>query len=210
MPVKSLIGKVHGDLIFGRRVTVLAEAICAMLPKEASVVDVGCGDGTIASLCQAKRPDIGIEGIDVFVRPHTKVPVQGFDGETLPFESKSRDVVTFVDVLHHTQNPARLLQEAARVARKAVIIKDHLANNRFDFSVLALMDWVGNAPHGVTLPYNYLSQDEWDRLVAQQGLRGEQVITALPLYSYPLNIAFGRNLHFLGRFSPTAEYDQAA
>jgi SAM-dependent methyltransferase len=207
--VRSLVGKLHGRLIFNRRVQVLAEAICALLPPNASVLDVGCGDGTIASLCLQLRPDIRIEGIDVFVRPETKIPVRVFDGRVLPFEARSWDVVMFVDVLHHTDDPDSLVREAARVARQAVVIKDHLADTPIDVSVLALMDWVGNAPHGVRLPYNYLSGARWASLFQDARLRTERTTSEVPLYNFPLSAVFGRKLHFVGRYAP-AEYDKAA
>ena len=63
---------------------------------------------------------------------------------------------------HHARAPESLIAEAARVARKAVIVKDHLAESPLDRLTLRMMDWVGNAPHGVALPpYNYASRETW-------------------------------------------------
>ena len=61
------------------------------------------------------------------------------------------------------------------------------------------MDWVGNAPHGVTLPYNYLSEAEWLSVYAQSGLETETIRTDVPLYPMPLSWVFGRRLHFIAR-----------
>ncbi|MCJ2071146.1 class I SAM-dependent methyltransferase [Methylobacterium sp. J-030] len=200
--MKALIGKLHGDLIFDRRTRVLAEALAGLLPRDATVLDVGCGDGTIAGLCRAIRPDIHIEGIDVLVRANTIIPVRPFDGTTLPFPDRSWDVVTFIDVLHHTEDPSQLLREAARVARQAVIIKDHRSENRFDHLTLALMDWIGNAPHGVALPYNYQSSKQWSTLFDDARLSVDTASTDVPLYVFPLNMVFGRKLHVLTRLRP--------
>jgi hypothetical protein len=79
----------------------------------------------------------------------------------LPFHSKSWDTVMFCDVLHHADDAIGMLREAARVARHSVIIKDHLAEGVLARPVLRLMDFVGNAPHGVTLPYNYFERAQW-------------------------------------------------
>jgi hypothetical protein len=68
-----------------------------------------------------------------------------------------------------------LLKEAARVARKAVILKDHFSENGVDHMTLRFMDWVGNAPHGVVLPYNYASRAEWRSWYAEAGLEIETV-----------------------------------
>src|SRR5258706_10329694 len=121
----SVLGAVHGSLVFDRRTRVLAEHLSAMIPPRAAVLDVGCGDGTIDALILRRRRDIKIQGVDVLIRPSTKIKVEAFDGKTLPAADKSFDTVVFVDVLHHTQDPLILLREANRVARKSILIKDH-------------------------------------------------------------------------------------
>ncbi|MGE0418479.1 MAG: class I SAM-dependent methyltransferase, partial [Acetobacteraceae bacterium] len=120
------VGTLHEQFVFKRRTRVLSEALAQAIPTEArSVLDVGCGDGSIAALIQAGRPELSITGVDVLVRPETRIPVTQFDGVRLPFDDGAFDVVMFVDVLHHTDDPAVLLREAKRVARQAVVLKDH-------------------------------------------------------------------------------------
>jgi ubiquinone/menaquinone biosynthesis C-methylase UbiE len=202
---KQAVGAIHSAAIFSRRARAIADGIRPLLPKNAKVLDVGTGDGTIASLWLDSRPDLTIGGIDVHPRPATKIPVTLFDGRTLPFPDDSHDVVTFVDVLHHTNDVPHLLQEAARVARRYVIIKDHLAENALDFQTLRLMDWVGNAPHGVRLPYNYLSEAQWSAAYAESNLERESIVTDVPLYPVPLSWIFGRKLHFIARLRTSAQ-----
>jgi SAM-dependent methyltransferase len=203
-PLKRIIGSLHGQLVFGRRVQVISEMIGALLPQGASVLDIGTGDGRIAKLWQVARPDVAIEGIDVYVRGETAIPVRKFDGIHIPADSKSMDTVTFVDVLHHASDLQALLDEAARVSRKSVIIKDHLSENAFDFAVLKFMDWVGNAPHGVVLPYNYRSRRQWDEHFAASGLEIVSFETRVPLYPAPFDRVFGRGLHFITELRPRA------
>ena len=196
---QSAVAEFHGTAIFPRRARVLAAAISELLPREASVLDVGSGDGTIAAQWMQARPDLRVEGIDVLVRPDTKIPVRAFDGRTIPYPDRSFDVVSFVDVLHHADDAARLLREAARVARHSVVIKDHYAENRLDRATLALMDWVANAHHGVALPYHYWSRAEWQRAFAAAALSVDELRTKLPLYPFPFSMVFGRGLHFVAR-----------
>jgi hypothetical protein len=59
------------------------------------------------------------------------------------------------------------------------------------------MDWVGNRPHGVVLPYNYLSEKEWQKLYADAGLKEARVERSIPLYPAPFSWIFGRKLHFI-------------
>lgn len=200
----SVLGKAHEKLVFSRRSRVLSEKLAALLPANARVLDVGCGDGTIAVLIKGKRPDVTIEGIDVLVRPHAKIPVTKYDGVNIPFEDNSFDAVIFVDVLHHTDNPALMLKEANRVAKTAVILKDHLRNGFLAGSTLRVMDWVGNAHHGVRLPYNYWKKNQWDDAFVTLGLCAEHWDEKLGLYPAPATWLFDRGLHFVARLEAKA------
>jgi SAM-dependent methyltransferase len=195
----SLLDKVHGGYVHNRRVQVLRDEIAKLLPQKASVLDIGCGDGLLDSLILKERPDVSIQGLDVLVREDTHIPVTHFDGHTIPFPDNSFDVVLFVDVLHHTDDPLILLREAARVSRKYVLLKDHTRNGLLARPTLRFMDWVGNARHGVVLPYNYLSQAEWEKAFSAVGLRVETWTKDIPLYPFPANLVFGRSLHMVGR-----------
>lgn len=197
----TIIDKVHGEYVFGRRTRVLARHLTQLIPEHCSVLDVGCGDGLIDQLVLNQRSDIAIEGIDVLIRPHTHIPVQKFDGVQMPVADKSVDIVMFVDVLHHTDDALALLRDAARVARRGVIIKDHLRNGFLAGPTLRFMDWVGNERHNVRLPYNYWSQAQWDDAFSAVGLHREDWRTSLDIYPPGANWMFGRSLHFMTRLS---------
>jgi SAM-dependent methyltransferase len=202
--ITAALGRVHERAVFNRRVSVLSQVLGAHVPPEASILDVGTGDGQIAKLMAAEAPGAIAWGVDIMARPASHVPVTLFDGTSLPFEDKSFDVVSFVDVLHHTDDPQVLLAEAGRVARKAVILKDHLSQTALDHATLRLMDWVGNAPHGVVLPYNYGSAEDWERWFDATGLSVEAFSTDVALYPFPASLIFGRTLHFVARLTPPA------
>lgn len=103
----------------------------------------------------------------------------------------------FVDVLHHTKDPAILLREAVRVSRSFVLIKDHLAESVLDHLTLRFMDWVGNRPHGVVLTYNYQSRKQWRGHFSACGLKDAIWTTDVPLYPAPFSFLLGRGLHFV-------------
>jgi SAM-dependent methyltransferase len=195
--MEKTVGRLHEHLVFNRRTKILATHLCKMLPQNASVLDVGCGDGTIDTLMLNQRPDISIRGVDVLLRPDTKIPVDLFDGERLPCADKSFDVVSFVDVLHHTNDPTLLLREAKRVARKLLVIKDHTMDGWLAYTTLRFMDWVGNAHHGVVLPYNYWPEQRWRAAFAGLDMRIAQWDSDVDLYPYPASLVFGRRLHFV-------------
>jgi SAM-dependent methyltransferase len=196
----GIAGAVHQKFVHRRRVRVLAGHLASLLPKNANLLDVGCGDGAIDRLILDKRPDVSIQGVDVFVRPQTQIQVRTFDGVSLPFPAFSFDVVMFVDVLHHTLDPRVLMREASRVA-KTILIKDHFRDGFLAGPTLRLMDWVGNAHHGVVLPYNYWSRAEWLAAFRDLHWKAEDLRTSLELYPAPASWIFGRGLHFIARLS---------
>jgi SAM-dependent methyltransferase len=105
----------------------------------------------------------------------------------------------FVDVLHHTDDPEVLIAEAARVARRSIVIKDHTKDGLLAGRTLAFMDWVGNARHGVALPYNYWPRRRWQEMADRRGLRVERWIDRLGLYPWWARWVFERKLHFVAR-----------
>src|SRR5262249_40440783 len=156
--------------------------LAKILPVNATVLDVGTGDGSIAALIMGRRRDVSVQGVDVLLRPETRIPVKVFNGHHLPFDDSTFDCVMFVDVLHHTENPRSQVIEATRVAKHHVIIKDHLLDGLLAAPVLRLMDWVGNRGHGVALPYNYLPRCDWEQIFSDANLGIDVWIEGLGLY----------------------------
>ena len=79
----NFIARVHDRLVFRRRARVLSELLAGLLPNEATVLDVGCGDGLIDKLILERRPDVTVSGIDVMVRPSSRIPVTQCDGTSI-------------------------------------------------------------------------------------------------------------------------------
>jgi len=189
----------HSGYIQKRRIRCLSGHLSEILPKNVSVLDVGCGNGQLAHNINQERDDLAFTGIEVLLREKTWIPVRIFDGRTLPFESASMDVVMFVDVLHHADDPITLLREATRVARKGVIIKDHLLEGVWAESTLRFMDYIGNARYGVALSGNYWRRREWEQAFVALGMKPVEWRERLRLYPHVLDLFFGRSLHFVAR-----------
>lgn len=197
-----LLDAVHGGMIYIRRIARLSSLIADHIPRAASVLDVGTGDGALAARLREARPDISISGVDVLVRPETAIPVRQFDGIHLPFANASFDAVMCVDVLHHALDAAKVLRECARVARDVVVVKDHIREGVLASATLRVMDWVGNARHGVHVPYNYFSRRQWSELIAGAEVDVKRWDEELSLYPPPLEWIFGRHLHVLMTLQP--------
>jgi SAM-dependent methyltransferase len=197
----NLVNRLHQHFVFGRRTLVLAAQLAPLFPDNATILDIGCGDGTVDQQIVSRRPDVSITGIDLFVQPDARIPVATFDGKRIPYGDASFDVALFIDVLHHTEDPEILLTQAKRVATKAIIIKDHFCNGFLAKATLRAMDWVGNAAHGVALPYNYWTRNEWTDTLRSLSLEPDEMIRRLRLYPMPASLVFDRGLHFIARLA---------
>jgi SAM-dependent methyltransferase len=195
------VKELHRRFVTHRRARVLIRHLGELIPRNSKILDVGCGDGLIDEMILAHRPDVTIDGIDVFLRPQLRIPVIKFDGERIPYSDNTFDVVLLLDVLHHTIDPLVLLKEAQRVSQEHIIIKDHNCDGFAATLCLRVMDWVGNAPHRVALPYNYWSQRRWRWAFGKLGLDVSEYRDSLGLYSPPGSWIFERSLHFIARLT---------
>jgi SAM-dependent methyltransferase len=197
----NLAERLHDRFGQQRRVHTLVRHFAPLVDRDATLLDVGCGDGLLARTLSETRPDVRVEGIDVLPRPDALVHVTPFDGREIPYADASFDCVMFVDVLHHCDDPDQLLREARRVARHAILIKDHTLEGFFAGATLRFMDRLGNARYGVALPYNYWRLERWQRAIEEHRLEVGHWETRLGLYPGPLDAIFGRSLHFVAALS---------
>lgn len=195
------IESIHDKFIKNRRAFVLHEKLAKLFPdSKSSVLDIGCGDGAVATHLMRSKPNLQITGIDTLVREDTAIPVTEFDGTSIPFATGQFDFCLFVDVLHHANDPFILLQDACRVAKHGIVIKDHKVDGVFSRQTLKFMDDTHNRRYGVSLPYNYWTPSEWRAAFEKLHLKPTKYESKLHLYPAWADWLFGRNLHFIGLF----------
>jgi SAM-dependent methyltransferase len=195
----GVLDLVHGGLVHQRRVQVLARHFAELLPQDARVVDVGCGDGRIGALVMESRPDVTVSGFDIAARADSYIEMREFDGHHIPLGDGEVDVVMLVDVLHHADDPHGLLAEAVRVSRLGLALKDVTPLGPLSDFTLRFMDWVGNARHDVPLPYDFWTQAQWRAAFAQLDLRVEELRRRIGLYPFPASLVFEKRMHFIAR-----------
>lgn len=196
--------RVHGDWVHQRRVRKLTEHFAELVPSGARLLDVGCGDGLLSAQIAERRPDIEVTGLDVLVRPDAKIPVEQFDGVTIPYDDRSFDAVLLVDVLHHAEDPFALLAEAVRTARQSLLLKDHTRDGLLAEPTLRMMDDLANTRHGIRIPHNYWPRRRWLEAFASLGLSVHTWNADPQLYPAPASWVVGRSLHFIARLEVPA------
>ncbi len=200
---KISVKPVHSSLVADRRVDILTNHLLTFLPEMVPLrgLDIGCGPGTVASKMQHQRKDLRFIGIDTLSRPSCAIEMIQYDGQAIPFPDKYFQFAMLIDVLHHTEDPEKVLAEAIRVSQQFILIKDHICNSVLDKYLLRFMDWIGNRAHGVSLPYNYLSDEQWQFLYHKVGVKSQQRLSRLNLYPIPFTFLFDGHLHFISKLS---------
>ena len=194
-----MIGKLYYKFVSRPRARVLRDHLVEMIPPAAKVLDVGCGDGLLASSILERRPDVSLSGIDVLLQPHATIPVELYDGKSIPYPDHSFGTVLFVDVLHHTTDPLALLRREPRGPRLHNRQGSQPRQSRSRTAVLRFMDWMGNARHRVVLPYNYWPERRWRSAFAELGFSIGEYRQNLGLYPLPAKWIFDGSLHFISR-----------
>jgi hypothetical protein len=83
-----------------------------------------------------------------------------------------------------------------------VVIKDHLADRLGSRPLLGIMDWVGNARFGVSLPRHYWRKREWHAAFDDLGWTVTAWNEQLGLYARALRPVFEHGLHFVAALRP--------
>lgn len=106
-------------------------ALCASAGlSPSSVAEVGCGDGALLAELGARGLSGELHGFEVSEEAARIARTRGapglvdvtvFDGESLPVDDGSYDLVVLSHVLEHVPHPGALLREAARVAEHVVL-----------------------------------------------------------------------------------------
>jgi SAM-dependent methyltransferase len=193
---KRVLFGYHHRSIHVPRVARVARALAAQIGSARSVLDVGCGDGTVArevgTLVGAER----VAGVDVKVRPGAAIEVAAYDGLRLPFEDGAFEAVLLADVLHHCTEPRAVLGEALRVASRVVAVKDHFRFGPLSNGILYAMDLVGNAAPGVDVRGTYFAPAEWIAMIDGAGGHVAGLEWPLQIHDYPWRFVTGDRLQF--------------
>lgn len=207
-----LLSSLHGP-VYRSRIAALVRAIVPNLRSDDAVLDIGCGGGVLGRAIM-HSPDcpggVVVRGMEVAPRGGEVIEVLGYDGRHLPFGDQSVDVCILADVLHHDEQPDLVIVEAARVARRAVIIKDHKRDGVLAKTRISLMDWAANQAYDVPCLYRYNTLQDWRDSHERLGLGVISEHTAMQLYPRPYRWIFTPRLQYLAVLDPQATQHDGA
>ncbi|MFZ1318077.1 MAG: methionine biosynthesis protein MetW [Candidatus Nitrotoga sp.] len=131
-------------------------AIAAWIPQGASVLDLGCGDGSLlrylqgTSKVQGYGVEISDDNIVACIQNQVNVIQGDLESGLSGFESNAFDYVILSQTLQATRHTEPLMQEMLRVGREGVVSFPNFGYWRNRMNILQ-----GNMPVSEDLPYQW-------------------------------------------------------
>ena len=137
------------------------------IEKGDRVLDIGAGGGWIGKHLSISREAV-VTLLDVKDMNRTNLPLHLYDGTTIPFPNASFDDSLLSFVLHHCEDPLRVLSEAVRVSKKRIIIFEDTFRTPLEKFLACANDWIANFPlflshpFQMNMPLHYKRIAEWE------------------------------------------------
>ena len=147
------------------------------VPLNSKVLDIGAGGGYIAKNISKSR-NAKVTLLDIIDFNHTDLPLILYDGKDIPFSGNNFDISLLISVLHHCENPKRVLSETARVTKLRLIVFEELYENFWQRKFQCLADILFNffyifkpAKERENMPFNFKKKSEWENIFKSLGLQ---------------------------------------
>jgi len=130
-------------------------------------IEIGSGPGSVLSVM--RKRNYYVDGLDIADNGYDEdLSPTVYNGEVMPFSAKVYDTALLLTVLHHTRDPDDILKEAARIAKKIVIIEDVYDNLVMEYLTKAFdsvmnLEFFGH-------PHSNRSDAAWRRSFSELGL----------------------------------------
>jgi len=163
--------------------------ISEFVPKNARVLDLGCGDGSLLKFLIEKLGSTGY-GIDMKFANILACTKQGIhvyqdniEKALKAFNDKSFDVSILSQTLQEIHSPVPVLKEMLRVGKKGIVTFPNFGHWRIRFNLL----FKGYSPKTKTLPYEWhntpnirvITIKDFRILCDQEGFK---IVEELPLF----------------------------
>lgn len=142
-----------------RHIAQLYRFLMKHIPKYASVLDLGCGDGTLLKMLVDER-QVRATGIDISGNELNKALAKGLsalqadlDKGLQDYKNKSFDYVILSHTLQVLRKPALVINEMLRVGKNAIVIFPNFGH----WSIRLALLFGGRMPKSRVLPYEWFN-----------------------------------------------------
>ena len=136
------------------------------------ILDLGAGDGLLALEIKEKL-DKEVVLVDIVDYNFTDLPLILYNPEgKVPLADEEVDTTILYTVLHHASDPEHLLEEATRVTKQRLVIKEAYIEEDDIRMTNSFFDWFYNRVIGdedINVPLNFLKVEGWKKLLKSYG-----------------------------------------
>ena len=152
-----------------RRAKTKFDAVRPYLRPGDRVLDLGAGEGFVGELVAEAGFEVMLAEVDD--RNRTALEMITYDGESLPLDDDAFDVAIIAYTLHHARRPDKVLAEAARVARRLVILET-VYEREWDRRLVTFLDHSANRLRGMAPePLAFDRVEGWLERLHARGMR---------------------------------------
>jgi len=160
------------------------------------IMDLGCGDGKVGELISKQGRHVVLA--DVYEHgnlsnlnlPFVKIP----QNNPIPFDNDMFDTTLILTVLHHSDDPGQVVEEAKRVTKnggKILVIESvygvdaygdlseeqqRVVNCFFDHFYNRVIHYSEYEENKVNIPLNFQTPPAWEKFFAKHGLLQEKLV----------------------------------
>ena len=120
-----------------------------------NVLDFGAGRCYIAE--ELEKNNLDVTCLDVKNMSQTIKKVVVYSGKKIPFKTNEFDTALAAYVLHHCEEPIKVLKEVIRVTKGNIVIFEDTKPSAF----VNMMDFFSNRLRGVQTPFKFRTEKEW-------------------------------------------------
>ena len=155
---------------------IIVRSISSFIEREERVLDIGAGGGWVGELLSEEK-GAAVTLLDVADFNRSNLPLILYDGARIPFQDNSFDTSLLLFVLHHCEDPLRVLKEAIRVAQKRIVIHEDTYTSPVSKLLTGMNDFISNSPFFLSnpfkmnMPYNYKKVADWEHVFQELSLK---------------------------------------
>ncbi|UTW56210.1 class I SAM-dependent methyltransferase [Kordiimonas sp. SCSIO 12610] len=151
-----------------------------------TLLEVGSGPGSVVELLRERGHNVTALDVQNSAFSEALAPIV-YDGTRMPFQEGKFDTALILTTLHHAHDPDQVVREAARVAKRVIIIED-IYKSPMQRVLTKIMDSITNMEF-FGHPHNNRDHDGWQACFTSLNLKTTH-ISEKPIAGYFLQALY--------------------